>query len=49
MTKIEITIKEIDGKHVITWTEQNGDALPEKLWENIIVAIANAVEKGDKL
>ncbi len=47
MTRVEITIKEIDGKHAITWTEQQGEQLPAKLWENIIVAIANAVEKGE--
>jgi hypothetical protein len=49
MTKIEITIQERDGRLKATWTEQTGDPLPAKLWENIIVAIANAVEKGDKL
>ena len=49
MTRVEITIQERNGKHAITWTEQTGDQLPAKLWENIIVAIANAVEKGDKL
>lgn len=47
MTKIEITIQERDGRLKATWTEQTGDPLPAKLWENIIVAIANAVEKGE--
>lgn len=47
MTKLEITIQERNGKPAITWMQQKGDPLPDKLWESINVAIANAVEKGE--
>lgn len=47
MTKLEITIQERNGKPAITWMQLKGDPLPDKLWESINVAIANAVEKGE--
>lgn len=43
MTKVEITIQ--NGK--VTWIEQNGERLPNKVWESINVAIANSVAQGD--
>jgi hypothetical protein len=45
MTKVEITIQ----NGMVTWVEQSGDKLPQELWENINIAIANAVGKGGKL
>ena len=47
MTRINITIQDRDGKLTITNLSQHGDELPNTMWENINVAIANAVEKGD--
>ena len=44
MTKVEITIQEINGKPTVTWLEQNGDQLPDNVWSNLNVAIKKAVE-----
>lgn len=46
MTQINITIQERNGRLTITNLSQHGDELPNDMWENINVAIANAVEKG---
>ena len=47
MTRINVTIQERNGKLTITNLSQHGDELPNAMWENINLAIANAVEKGD--
>jgi len=47
MTRINVTIQERNGRLVITNLSQHGDDLPNAMWENLNIAIANAVEKGE--
>lgn len=43
MTRIEITIQERDGKHVVSWVEQKGDLLPESMWDELNVAVISVI------
>lgn len=44
---INITIQERDGKPKITWLDKEGE-MPEGLWTEINVALANAMHRYNK-
>lgn len=41
MTTITIVIQERNGKPTITWLEQQGDTIPNPLWDNFVVQTSN--------
>lgn len=48
MTKIEISIQDLDGKYRATWWETKGDKLPDMLDEAILIAVDSALNKYNK-
>jgi hypothetical protein len=42
MTKVNITIQ--DGR--VTWIEQKGEELPNPMWDELVAAVANVVERS---